>query len=261
MARFLRTIGLLFGLPLLLCVPQIRGCVMTNSPKFGQVIDAEGHGVAGAYVIALGHFQAGPVVHGSSNFYTYRFVTHTDDEGNYRIPGHWSWFGFPGTDARTEWMMLVLKPGYVAAGDEDALYASSASNKVPRSMWRNPSAFWLGIATRVSAIQLQPIPNASLEQQARYFGYMASLGWDIFEAPTTEEAEMRRRWSQYFLPQVCALDPSSEISWGLAAFAYNPLVVIRRLIELNAERTHKRDEESKLAGDICATLKENWSNR
>src|SRR5437660_817150 len=69
--------------------PQMRGCVTVFSPKVGRVVDVTtGQGVPGAAINAAS--RLGAEGHGSGDG-VYRVITYTDADGNYRVPGTWSY--------------------------------------------------------------------------------------------------------------------------------------------------------------------------
>jgi len=220
MNRFVKT-SLVATLVVLLpfCV-QIPGCVMAYSPKHGRVVDEQGHGVAGATVVAMAHFHAIGWIHGSANRYNYRVVAQTDAQGDYQLPNTWMYasFALPGMDANTTWTVIALKPGYIMKADEQSV--QRADIETP-SVSHNPSAVWLGAGVRVAPIEMRPVGTQSLADMITYYGHVLSLA-PIGHAQGQDDLALRRDLSDLYLPQICALDPNTSVEWAGHAAVLSP---------------------------------------
>lgn len=107
------------GLPLLVMLPfasHFPQSIPVVSAMHGQVIDHTlDQPLAGATVLAIGNFAENAIVHTATGC-VFTELTHTDAEGEYYIPSHWSdlELGIPGLELRQWWDIYVLKTGYSA---------------------------------------------------------------------------------------------------------------------------------------------------
>ena len=197
-------------------LPQVPGCVMTNAPKAGRVVDATtGEGMPGVTVIASAHFFAQNPVHGSASDYPYRIITQTDAHGAYYIPATWQdiSFAFPGMEAREEWLVTAFKPRHAVVGDEQAWkeFNKYGEKKYkPYSVVVSPPLTWRGLYFEVDPIRLQPV-NLTLREAAIYYNDITGLGLYSVAMRKPEEIALRKIGYDMFQPSVCALDGESTM--------------------------------------------------
>jgi len=244
---------------------QIPGCVMSNTPKFGKIIDATtGKGMPDVAVIALGHFFAQNPIHGSRAGYVYRLVVHTDENGNYHFPSTWSrvQVGLPGSGATATWFITALKPGYAIADDDFTQLKVSE----PTSLAVSPAAWWLGAAIKVDPIKMRPV-EPTLDQAAGYYGYIASVGLLFADTRGQEEVALRRAGAEYFLPRICALD-EEEVGWGgaMGVFAHSRVEFDNEINRLDPDWLKKPNSEGYYlprhhAKNVCNALKQSWAGK
>jgi hypothetical protein len=236
----------MIGPILLLLAPASLNILFNSkaySAKEGRVIDtATGNGMPNVAVIAVANFFGANLVHGSTQATLYRVITHTDADGNYRIPSKWGelvwWFpSIPGTAPDIRWIITVFQPGYAVIGDDRALeyYEHGEGAMDPNSVWLSPPATWLGTTTRVEPIKVHSV-QISLKQTARYAQRIMGAGESVESRNSPEELALRKLGNQVFLPQVCALDPEATMdpteAGALTAFGYDFVQSNGRLGEL-----------------------------
>jgi hypothetical protein len=252
------------GAILLVFLPQIPSCVMSNTPKSGKVVDAvTGKGMPDVIVIAAATFNAGPVIHGSSRATPYRIITHTDANGNYWIPSTWSHlsFGMPGTDPREKWLITAFRLGYALEGDEKALKAFGEFGRpkyLPLSIVESPKATWQGAVVKVAPLILNPV-KLTLKEAAIYYRSILGVGGYAIGSPG-DEAKLRLYPNEFFLSEVCGMDPSAELDMptasALALFTERPDEAIHSLRALEPSRWSDAYHHSVFhAGNVCTAMK------
>jgi len=252
------------GAILLVFLPQIPSCVMSNTPKSGKVIDGTtGKGMPNVLVIAAAKFNAGPMIHGSARSTPYRIMTRTDTDGNYWIPNTWrhTTFGFPGTDPRERWFITAFKLGYVVEGDEKAVKAFNEVGKakyLPRSVVESPSAVWLGFVVKVQPLVLKP-EQLTLKEAVAYYTQIAGVGGYAVGRPE-DELEVRLYANEFFQSEVCGMDPSAELDMFTGAdilfFTARPEFAVQTLRRL--EPSGWGDEYTRRvfhAANVCTAMK------
>lgn len=201
-------------------LPQIRGCVAADSPKVGRVVGADGRGMPGVTVIASAHFYADGLLGGAASNYPYRYVTRTDASGAFYIPPQWSArAALPGTNAREDWLVTALEPGYALVGDEIAWEGFDAKGRpkyFPPSTGLSPGVASEGFEIRLDPLRMRRV-DLTLEQFATYYRNIQGLGDPWMGATIApEDADLRRRVSDFLTPKICALSGTDPVSPGTA---------------------------------------------
>lgn len=243
--------------------------VLTDAPayaaKTGKVVDAQQKGIPDVAIIASAKFELRYALEGGAQGVLYRFVTYTDTDGNYSIPGMWShamtmFPVLPGATPRVKWVITAFKPGYLIVGDENGLVLDEKGRPVaePNSVDTSPETHGWFAAMRIAPI-LMAQANASLQQVAIYYERVVwAQGWPENSRFSPSEVALRKIGYDFLVPFVCAAPSDQRMNWNPANFAYDRVKVFDEL-----ERTEPTNWDAaysqpslayKTAKNICSAM-------